>query len=103
MASSDSSSSKAPTALTIAREVFPDETEESLEYIIWNRTGWPVFWPAGFKTVGDAVRSQLKTYRRALKRLRPGRRLCDFCDRVAVPGASLCRKCAWVLDREEIE
>lgn len=87
-------------ALDIAREVFPGRSDEALGDIIWNRTGWPVFWPKRFKTTAGALSAQLKAYRRAEAGLRAGERLCDFCNAKAVPGESLCRRCAWILDRQ---
>lgn len=88
------------SALDIARNVFPGEPDESLEYIIWNRTGWPVFWPKRFKTTAGALSAQLKAYRRAVAGLREGERLCEFCNRKAATTGRwpLCRRCAWVLD-----
>ena len=88
------------TALELAREVFPGKTDEDLDYVLWNRTGFPAFWPARFKTPETALRAQLKAYRRAVTTLPAGDRLCDFCNRRAVPGETLCKRCAWILDRE---
>jgi hypothetical protein len=86
------------TAIEVARTVFPDKTDEELDYIVWNRTGFPVFWPARFKTTVSALTAQLKAYRRAEKGLREGESLCTFCNRKAIPGTSECKRCAWILD-----
>lgn len=94
-----SSQTYKPTALDIAREVFPDREEDELEYLIWNRTGFPAFWPTRFKNAVGALRWQLKAYRRAEAGLREGERLCDFCNRKAMPGGKpLCQRCSWMLD-----
>ena len=28
----------------IVREFFPDATDDQVNYIVWNDTGWPCFW-----------------------------------------------------------
>lgn len=89
------------SALSIAREIFPDRDDQALEDIIWNRTGWPVFWPARFRSVESALRAQLKAFRRAVAGLREGERLCTFCNRKARIN-DLCRRCAFILDRDEL-
>ena len=50
------------TALPIAREVFPDLETEELISILWNRTGYPIFW------VNDPlaeIRKQLTEFKEA--------------------------------------
>lgn len=90
-----------PTALDVAQEIFPGRDRNELEYLIWNRTGFPSFWPVRFKTPLTALTAQLKAYRRAEKGLREGEKLCTFCNAKAMPGTShvpLCRRCSWMLD-----
>lgn len=90
------------TALDVAREVFPDVPQDELEYTIWNRTGFPSFWPARYKTPETALRGQLKAFKRALEGLREGEQLCEFCNRKARGGDRfpLCKRCAEVLGEE---
>ncbi len=88
------------TAIEVARTVFPDKTDQELDDIVWNRTGFPVFWPARFKTTVGALSAQLKAYKRAVQGLREGETLCLFCNRKAVPGEGECKRCAWILDKE---
>jgi len=49
----------------IAREYFPDITDEVLSYIIWEKTGYPVFWQLGEdgNTPEECFRKQLQTYK----------------------------------------
>jgi hypothetical protein len=48
------------TAHQIAREYFPDVTEEELDAIIWGETGYPYFWPDETKTPEENFRMQLR-------------------------------------------
>lgn len=89
------------SALAIAREVFPDRTDDDLEDTLWNRTGFPCFWPLRFKTAAGALRWQLKAYKRAVEGLREGEALCLFCNTKAIPGEWECRRCARMLDHEQ--
>lgn len=65
--------------------------DEQAEYILWNFTGYPSFWPAGFETPAHALRKQLHDYfeiRKAgfLPCQRCGQAtlswLCDKCDEI---------------------
>ena len=47
------------TAHAIAREYFPDVSEEELNTIIWGQTGFPEFWPDSSKTPEENFRLQL--------------------------------------------
>lgn len=83
----------------IAREIFPDAGDDDLDNLLWNRTGFPFWWPSKYKNVGAAIRGQLREYKRAYDRLRPGESLCDLCNKKAVSGLSWCRRHGWELDR----
>jgi hypothetical protein len=50
------------TARDIAREYFPDATDEECEYLIWERTGYPSFWdiPKDGLTPAECFRKQLR-------------------------------------------
>jgi len=53
--------SKSP--IDIVREYFPDASDDFAGYVLWSRTGWPVFW------VGDPetwMRLQLQEYKAQL-------------------------------------
>jgi len=52
-------------ALEIAREIFPDQGEEFLEFVIWEHTGFPGFWRIGIDgdTPEECLRKQLKDFR----------------------------------------
>jgi hypothetical protein len=52
-----------PSAQDVAREYFPDATDDQLEYIIWEHTGFPEFWPDSSKTPEDNLRMQLQEYK----------------------------------------
>lgn len=49
----------------IAREVFPNASDDELEHIVWGHTGFPVFWniPTDGDTPEACFRKQLETYR----------------------------------------
>ena len=48
--------------IDIAREYFPNESDENLDHIIWEKTGFPSFWqiPKDGKTPEECFRAQLK-------------------------------------------
>lgn len=48
------------TPIEIAREYFPDCTDEQLGYILWNHTGFPCFWDGDPET---CMRQQLQDYK----------------------------------------
>jgi len=50
------------TALEIAKEIFPDKSDEELDFIIWEKTGFPSFWniPEEGKTPEECLRKQLR-------------------------------------------
>lgn len=56
------------SALDIARQVFPGLSDEILNYIIWEHTGYPAFWhiPRDGDTPEECLRTQLNKYRKEL-------------------------------------
>ena len=50
------------TPYEIAREYFPDADDQTLEFVIWERTGFPGFWRIGIDgdTPEQCFRKQLK-------------------------------------------
>ena len=49
--------------IEVAREYFPDASEEELEHIIWDFTGFPFYWPDNGKTAEENFRAQLQEYK----------------------------------------
>ena len=47
------------TVMEIAREYFPDVSDDELNAIIWGHTGYPCFWPDDTKTPEEHFRTQL--------------------------------------------
>lgn len=77
----------------MVRRYFPDATEEDIGYIIWNHTGYPVFFAKGV-----TLEMQVKEYAEALK---PGIPLCEYCNRPAEHVghySALCGKCYKAFD-----
>jgi hypothetical protein len=69
----------------IIRNAIPEATEDLCEYILWNRTAYP-FEGLTAKCVYKAA----SRFKRAGER---GIQLCDFCDRRAMLGKSVCKRC----------
>ena len=44
------------------RDYFPDAPDEDVEFILWERTGYPSFWciPRDGNTIEECLRKQLK-------------------------------------------
>lgn len=78
------------TPVSIAREYFPDCADSDLEFLVWNRTGFPSLWPDADKTPEENFRSQLRKFKTALLR---GTILCEMCTEDAINGQALCRRC----------
>ncbi len=73
----------------IIRAAIPDASEAMCEYILWERTPFPV----GKITAKSLYRAAART-RRCSER---GIKLCDFCDNIAVEGRWACVRCNEVL------
>ena len=58
-----------PSALQIAREYFPEATEEEIEYVIWEQTGFPSFWQIhkDGATPEECFRKQLAEFAASVK------------------------------------
>lgn len=54
-------------AYTIAKEQFPDATDDELNFIIWEFTGYPSFWQIGVDgaTPEECFRNQLARVRKS--------------------------------------
>lgn len=75
----------------VIRRAVPEATEEFCEHILWGRTPFPV----GRVTPTYIFRSAYR-FNRACEK---GITLCDFCDRVAIPGKSCCEICYSALNQ----
>ncbi len=73
--------------LEIAREYFPDLPDGELTEILYCRTGYPTFFFTD--NIELELRKQLADYAEA-ERQCPGAKLCDFCNKLALAGKSLC-------------
>lgn len=53
------------TLLEIVREYIPDASEEEVDFILWEFTGYPSFWniPKDGKTVEQCLRKQLSDFK----------------------------------------
>lgn len=73
-------------ALTIVRKAIPEATTEVAEFIVWNRTTYPF--------EGLTARDIYKAADRWHRAHRNQKKLCTFCDRLAMPGRSqICERC----------
>ena len=63
------------TYVDIAREYFPNATDDELNSILWNKTGFPEFFEEGEKS----LREQLATFKRAVEL---GRDVCSGCGKI---------------------
>lgn len=53
-----------PTAIDIAREVFPDLPNDELTPILWEHTGYPHWWAIREgETIEDCLRRQLNQFK----------------------------------------
>lgn len=72
----------------VIRAAIPNATADDCNYILWNRTGFPGFWRDK-----NIAREVFKAARRTARAALNHRRLCDFCDRVAMENEWLCSSC----------
>lgn len=55
----------------LVREVFPDVTDETADYLLWEKTGFPLFWnEKDGDTPEECCRTQLKRYKQELQEVR---------------------------------
>ena len=70
---------------TIIRAAIPDATDEACEWILWERTPYPM----GAIDARSVYKAASRMQRAANHKLR----LCELCDRVAEPGKWICHRC----------
>ncbi len=78
------------TTYQIMRKAIPDADDQLCEFIVWERTAYPLR--------KLTTRGLYKTARRWRRTKEKGLRLCELCDRIAILGDSLCERCkviAW--------
>lgn len=53
-----------PTAVEIVREYLPGASDEELNHVLWEYTGYPEFWRIGIdgNTAEECFRKQLRDY-----------------------------------------
>ena len=63
-------SKKGLTFGDVVREYFPDATPETIDYILWEKTGYPEFWNIGLDgdTPEECLRTQLKAFQEEVKK-----------------------------------
>ena len=69
----------------IIKNAIPGATDEICEFVLWARTPFP----CGGITAKELYQSASR-FKRATNN---GLRLCDMCDRIAMPKRCVCRKC----------
>lgn len=70
----------------IVREYFPDIDDDQIEYIVWNRTGYPCFWKGDPE---ESLRESLAEYKVVVDK---GIHPCTFCNNEAFVD-DLCKVC----------
>ena len=57
----------------IAKEIFPDKSDDFLGFVIWEHTGFPAFWniPKDGNTPEECFRKQLKDFKRSITSAKP--------------------------------
>jgi len=76
---------------TIIRAAIPDATDEVCEWILWERTPFPV----GAISARSVYRAAARVRRAAAGK----KRLCELCDRLAEPGKWICHRCKDAISR----
>lgn len=79
------------TPVDIVRRAIPDADHWLVEHIVWGRTPFP----CGAIT----ARSLYRAARRWQRAMDHGLRLCDLCDRVALPDEWWCQPCRDAIER----
>ena len=81
-------------AIELAKEYFPEASEEELDHIIWSRTGFPSFF-RGEESIEEQMRKQLSAYKKLVD---AGKKVCYLCNSEATRNG-LCHDCDEVLNR----
>lgn len=88
------------TPIEIVRQFFPEASDEEAERLLWERTGWPAFWPKRYpaEPTAHVLTRQVAAFYGALW-IHSGRPLCDHCNRPATRDDGLCRRCRSIIVR----
>ena len=81
-------------ALELVRKYFPDASDEFTEHVLWNRTGFPCFYPSG-TTAEEHFGKQIAEFKKLYDE---GKTPCEFCSNEATEGI-LCGECAEAMTR----
>jgi len=72
----------------IVREYFPDADDKFIDFVMWNKTGWPGFWKGDPE---ESMREQLKSYKEAVDQ---GKDVCMRCGGLTEKiGEDICKPC----------
>ena len=71
----------------IVRDIFPDATDEEVDGLLWNRTGYPCFWRDDPE---KCIREDLSVYKATVD---AGKTPCDFCNKESTGKDWLCDSC----------
>ena len=57
------------TVADVVREYFPEATDDEVDFILWEETGFPAFWNIGVdgNTPEECLRKQLQEFKDSLK------------------------------------
>lgn len=76
---------------TIIRAAIPDATDEACEWVLWERTPYPM----GAITARSIYKAASRIQRAATGK----KRLCELCDRLAEPEKFICQRCKDAISR----
>ena len=76
------------TGIELVRQYFPNVSEEMADHILWNRTGFPSFFPGG-ENPEKYFGNQLAEYKKLVD---AGKPVCDLCNSEAII-KKLCQNC----------
>ena len=76
---------------TIIRAAIPDATDEACEWILWERTPYPI----GAITARSVYKAAARIQRAAAGK----KRLCELCDRLAEQEKFICQRCKDAISR----
>jgi hypothetical protein len=78
--------------VALIHQYFPDADDATVQYILWNKTGWPCFFQSGILS----LEGQLEAYKAALDM---GMDVCEYCSNKVNPTEStICSACKASLD-----
>jgi hypothetical protein len=97
--------------IEIVKEYFPDKPKSFLNHVLWEETGYPVFWniPQDGNTPEECLRKQLQAFKDKIKEapLTEDALLCSFCGKsgeevetlLIGPNANICNECVEICNK----